>query len=294
MPHPFDWRLIRSFIAALDAGSLMGAARAHKTSQPTLGRHIAELESQLGVVLFERTGRGLVPTATALQLAESARAMQAGALQLERTLTGAQTQTQGSVRITASAVVAVHLLPPLLAHMRAALPEIQVELVASNQVSNLLRREADIAVRMVRPTQGSVVARKIGDVALGAYAHQRYLAQRGTPVKPAELLHHDLIGSDSDDAIVQGFHALGLPVTRTAFAFRCDDFVAQWQAIRAGLGIGFAADYLARQDSEVLRVLPKLKLPPLPMWLAVHREIHTNPRIRAVYDFLGKALPGVI
>ena len=82
MPHPFDWRLIRSFIAALDAGSLMGAARTLKTSQPTLGRHIAELESQLGVVLFERTGRGLVPTATALQLAESARAMQSGALGL--------------------------------------------------------------------------------------------------------------------------------------------------------------------------------------------------------------------
>ena len=198
------------------------------------------------------------------------------------------------MRITASAVVAVFLLPQLLAQMRQVLPEIQVELVASNQVSNLLRREADIAVRMVRPEQGSLVARKLGDVPLGAYAHQGYLARRGTPDKPADLLKHELIGSDSDGAILQGFQALGMPVTRTAFAFRTNDTVAQWQAIRAGLGIGFAADYLARQDPAVLRVLPKLKLPTLPMWLAVHREIHTNPRIRAVYDFLGKALPGVI
>ena len=180
---PFDWSLIRSFLAALDQGSLLGAARQLKTSQPTLGRHIAELESQWGVVLFERTGRGLVPTATALQLAESARAMEAGALQLSHTLTGAQSQSTGTVRITASVPVAVQLLPPILAQMRLALPDIQVELVSSNQVSNLLRREADIAVRMVRPDQGTLVAKKIGSVGVGAYAHRSYLAAQ--PPAPA-------------------------------------------------------------------------------------------------------------
>jgi len=294
-PPGFDWSLVRSFLAALDQGSLLGAARTLRMSQPTVGRHIAELESQLGVVLFERTGRGLVPTAMALQLAEAARGMEAGALQLARTLSGAQTQTSGTVRITASVPVAVQLLPPVLARMRQALPDIQVELVSSNQVSNLLRREADVAVRMVRPDQASLVAKKIGDVGLGAYAHRSYLARHSPLRQLTDLLEQDLIGSDTDPSILQGFTAVGFPVSREAFALRSDDFIVQWQAVRAGLGVGFCADYLARTDVDVVRVLPGLlKIPPLPMWLAVHREIRTNRRIRAVYDFLAEALPRVI
>ena len=294
MQPTFDWSLIRSFLAALDHGSLLGASRLLKTSQPTLGRHIAELESQLGVVLFERTGRGLVPTATALQLAESARAMETGALQLTRTLTGAQAQTTGTVRITASVPVAVQLMPPLLTRMRLALPDIQIELVSSNQVSNLLRREADIAIRMVRPEQGTLVAKKIGNVAVGAYAHRAYLARRSPILQPTDLLQHDLIGNDTDTSILRGFHAMGHAVTPQAFALRTDDFIVQWQAVRAGLGIGFVADYMARTDPEVVPVLADaLPIPALPMWLAVHREIRTNRRIRAVYDFLAEALPQV-
>ena len=291
----FDWRLVRSFLAALDHGSLLGAARTLHTSQPTLGRHIAELENQLGVVLFERTGRGLIPTATALQLAEAARNMEAGALQLTRTLSGVQAQSAGTVRITASVPVAVHLMPALLADMRQALPDIQIELMSSNQVNNLLRREADIAVRMVRPDQSSLIARKIGDVGLGAWAHRNYLARRGPLRKVTELLQHDLIGSDTDPAILQGFAAMGYPVNREIFALRSDDFIVQWQAVRAGLGIGFCANYMARSDPEVLAVLPGvLKIPPLPMWLAVHREIRTSQRIRAVFDYLAQTLPQFI
>lgn len=288
----FDWSLVRSFLAALDQGSLLGAARVLRASQPTVGRHIAALESQLGVVLFERTGRGLVPTSTALQLAEAARGMETGALQLARTVSGAQTRGTGTVRITASVPVAVQLMPPVLARLRQALPGLQVELVSSNQVSNLLRREADIAVRMVRPDQASLVARKIGTVGLGAYAHRSYLVRRGAPRQLADLLQHELIGSDTDNAILRRFETLGYPVTREAFALRSDDLIVQWQAVRAGLGVGFAADYMARGEPDVLRVLPGLlKIPPLPMWLAVHREIRTNRRIRAVYDFLAEALP---
>jgi DNA-binding transcriptional LysR family regulator len=295
MQTSFDWSLIRSFLAALDQGSLLAAARLLKTSQPTLGRHIAELESQLGVVLFERTGRGLRPTATALQLAESAREMESGALQLTRTLTGAQLQTTGTVRITASVPVAVQLMPPLLARMRQSLPDIQVELVSSNQVSNLLRREADIAVRMVRPEQGTLVAKKIGDVGVGAYAHRSYLARHSPLHQPTDLLQHALIGNDADTSILRGFQAMGYAVGPENFALRTDDFIVQWQAVRAGLGIGFVADYMACTDPEVVRVLPGvLNIPDLPMWLAVHREIRTNRRIRAVYDFLAEALPQAI
>lgn len=291
----FDWNLAQSFLATLDQGSLLGAARVLRMSQPTVGRHITELESQLGVVLFERTGRGLVPTSTALELAEGARDMAAGALQLARTLSGAQTNAGGTVRITASVPVAVQLMPPLLARMRLALPEVQVELVSSNQVSNLLRREADIAVRMVRPQQSTLIAKKIGNVGLGAYAHRSYLARKSALRKPADLLHHELIGSDTDTSILEGFTAMGFPVTRENFVLRTDDFIAQWRAVQAGLGIGFCANYMVFDEPDVVSVLPGLlKIAPLPMWLAVHREIRTNRRIRAVYDFLAQDLPHVI
>jgi DNA-binding transcriptional LysR family regulator len=253
------------------------------------------LERQLGVLLFERTGRGLVATATALQLAQAARSMEAGALQLSRTLSGAQSQSAGTVRITASVPVAVQLLPPVLAAMRQALPDLQIELVSSNQVSNLLRREADIAVRMVRPEQNSLIARKIGEVRLGAYASRGYLESRAPLRKASDLLQHELIGGDADPAILQGFAAMGFPVTRSAFALRSDDFIVQWQAVRAGLGIGFCADYMVRGEADVLEVLAgQLKIPSLPMWLAVHREIRTNASIRRVFDYLASALPATL
>ena len=291
MNNNFDWGLVRSFLAALDQGSLLGAARVLSASQPTIGRHIAELETQLGVLLFERTGRGLLPTATALQLAESARAMDNAANELARNVSGLEPGISGTVRITASQPVACFVLPPILAQMRLALPDIQVELVASNAVSNLLRREADIALRMVQPDQASLVVKRIARVTLGTYAHRGYLRRRGTPKQPQDLLNHELVGSDRDEAILKGMAGFGLPVTREAFAFRCDDLIAYWEAVRAGLGIGFIADYLAATDRDVVAVLPMIKVPPLPIWLTVHREIRTSRRIRAVYDFLSQAVP---
>ena len=173
----FDWALVRSFLAVLDAGSLMGAARRLGAQQPTLSRHVAELEAQLGVPLFERTGRGVTPTAAALAIADAARQMQDGAQVLSRTLAHAHEQAHGCVRITTSDVAAVWLMPQVLAALQRQEPGIQIELVASNTLTNLLRREADIAVRMVRPQQTSLTAKKIGEVPIVAAAHTDYLAQ---------------------------------------------------------------------------------------------------------------------
>lgn len=290
----FDWSLVRSFLAVVEHGSLLAAARQLQSSQPTIGRHVAELESQLGLVLFERTGRGLLPTDAALRLIESARAMQSGADQLARGVVGSDPFTSGTVRITASQPVACYVLPPLLAQMRLTLPEVQVELVASNTVSNLLRREADIAVRMVRPEQATVIARRVGKVAIKACAHQDYLRRRGIPRHPSDLLSHDLIGGDRNDETLKGFAARGFPVKSEQFAFRTDDLIVVWQAVRAGLGVGFASEHLIRTEPAVVPLLPKLKIEPIPVWLAVHKEIRTSKRIRAVYDFLTEALPGAI
>ncbi len=290
----FDWSLVRSFLAVLEKGSLLAASRDLQLSQPTIGRHVAELESQLGLVLFDRNGRGLLPTEAAYHLAESARIMQSGADQLARNVMGADLGASGTVRITASQPVSCYVLPPLLAQMRLSLPDVQVELVASNEVSNLLRREADIAVRMVQPQQASIIARRVGKVTLRACAHQDYLRRRGVPRQPSDLLAHDLIGGDRNDDTLKGFAAQGLVVGREQFAFRADDLIVVWQAVRAGLGVGFVSEYLIRSDSAVIPVLPKLKIEPLPVWLAVHKEIRTSKRIRAVYDFLADALPRAI
>ncbi|WP_310733027.1 LysR family transcriptional regulator [Azohydromonas australica] len=287
----FDWRLVRSFLAVLDAGSLMGAARRLRAQQPTLSRHVAELEAQLGVPLFERTGRGVTPTAAALAIAEAARRMQDGAGALLHALAAARDAERGTVRLTASRVAATWLLPPVLARLREAEPGIEVELVASDQLSNLLRREADIALRMVRPEQGSLVARRVAEVPLTAAAHQRYLARAGTPREAEDLLGHVLIGYDRDEAILQGFAAMGVPMTRRGFALRTDDQVAYGQLVAAGAGIGFVARYNLRHWPGVVPLLPQLRIPPLPCWLAVHREIHGNRLVRRVFDFLAEAVP---
>ncbi len=294
MAEEFDWTLMRSFLAVMECGSLLGAARRLSSSQPTLGRHVAQLEAQLGVPLFERTGHGLQPTDAARAIAGHARAMQQGADAVARTLARSETGVKGTVRISASRAVASFLLPPLLADLRLREPQLAIEVVSSNEVSNLLRREADIAIRMVRPEQASLIARKVAAVPLCACAHEDYLRRKGVPRTPQDLLRHELIGYDRDDTIVRGMRGMGLEISREAFGVRSDDDIVLWQSIRAGLGVGFAARYIAAGDPRVRTVLPELPIPPLPVWLTVHREIRASVRIRAVYDFLASAIPAAL
>jgi len=283
--------LVRSFLAVLDAGSLLAASKRLQLAQPTLGRHIDALEAQLAANLFERTGRGLRPTAAALAIVDHARSMEAGASALRRAISRISGELAGSVRVTTSRAAAAYLLPDLIARFRDANPEIQIELVASDEVKNLLRREADIAVRMTRPTQTGLIARRLGAAPLGAFAHRGYLKRAGTPRVPLDLLGHALVGYDTDDAMLRAFRSRGAAIGKDAFVLRSDDVVVQWQAIRAGLGIGFTTTYVAATDPEVVRVLPDLALPPLPIWLICHREIRNSPRIRRIFDFLAETIP---
>ena len=287
----FDWALVKSFLAVLDAGSLTAAARRTRAQQPTLSRHIAELETQLGAPLFERTGRGVTPTAAALAIAAAARQMEEGALAIARGLARSRSATRGSVRITTSLVAATWLLPRVLVQLQRRHPEIEVELVGSNELTNLLRREADIAVRMVRPAQASLIVRKLGEIEIVAAAHQSYLAKAPPLRVPEDLLAHRLIGFDRDDSILRGFARLGVPLSRADFAFRTDDQVAYARLVAEGAGVGFVAGYTVRQWPGVVRLLPELAIPPLPCWLAVHREIRSNPLVRTVYDFLAQEIP---
>ena len=286
----FDWTLVRSLLAVLDAGRLMGAARKLGAQQPTLSRHIA----QLGGALFERTGRGVTATSLGLSIAEPACHMAAGADSLSRALAGQRSATSGTVRVSTSEVAAVYLLPPIIAQLRLAEPGIAIELVAANGVTNLLRREADIAVRMLRPEQSSLVARKLGEIELVAAAHSSYPARAGWPRTPADWAQHQLIGYDVDDTILRGFAAAGLPLTRGSFCLRTDNQLACGRLLAGGAGIGFVARYNLAHWPGVVPLLPGLGIPSLPCWLAVHRENRANPVVRRVYDFLGEAIAQAI
>ena len=281
-----DWNLIRSFVAVAETGSLSAAARRLAASQPTLGRHVADLEQVLGVVLFRKGRSGYELTEQGAALFERAQQVGEAANAFARLATGATEQIGGTVRIAASEVVSAYVLPPMLARLRQAEPAIEIEIVASNQVENLLRRDADIAVRMVAPAQQDLIARKIADLPLTACAATSYLERRGRPQRPDDLVAHDLIGFDRGMDIIHGFAALGVAIDRHAFALRTDNQIVFWEAIRAGNGVGFAQRQLAERDPLVEAILPELTLPPLPMWLAMHRDVRTSARVRRVADFL--------
>ena len=290
----FDWTLIRSFLAVIETGSLLAAARRLQMTQPTIGRHIENLEAQLSVDLFERTGRGMVPTLAAKKIAEHARVMQQGADQLARAITSTDNQPSGLVRVSASRIVAEYLLPEMIQQLHEPSADIDIAIVASDSVTNLLRREADIAIRMVRPEQSSLIVRRIGQFNLLPCASEQYLERYGMPRSIADLLKHRLVGPDKDKALLDqmGGLARGMGVDPQAIrrAVRSDDFPVQAAAIRAGLGVGFASSHVIASSPE-LRVLDlNMPIPPLPVWLAVHREIRANARIRRVFDSLASSL----
>jgi DNA-binding transcriptional LysR family regulator len=289
-----DWALWRSFAAVVAAGSLSAAARRIGYSQPTLGRHIETLEQQLGVLLFDRTLQGLKPTATALRLYEPVKAAEQSLAEASLVAEGSAGQLEGTVRITSSTVVSHYILPPMLRDLRRAFPAIEIELVPSDSVENLLLRESDIAVRMFRPTQLELIAKKLGELPIVAAAHQSYLGARGIPQTPDDLTKHDLIGFDRSEVMLAAAKAMGFELTRDNFVLRTDSQTAMWELMKAGLGIGFAQRALVNDTPGMRELLPMLVPPPLEVWLTTHRELFLSPRIRAIYDRLAQVLTDYI
>lgn len=287
---PVDWTLVRSFLTTVETGSLSAAARHLGLTQPTLGRHIQELEQELGVVLFTRSQRGLEPTPAAEDLLDAARTMREAAEGFERIATGKAEAVAGTVRITASEMVATYLLPSLLLPIRRELPDIAFEVEASNTVGNLVRRDADLAIRMIRPEQPDLVARRVNRMSIGLFGASSYLDRRGRPSRPDDLRHHDLIGHDRSDMLIRGFSAGGMALQRTDFVLRSDSHPVGWSMVAAGLGLGFGPVWLGATTPGLERVLPSLPVPSLEMWLVSHREVVTSRRLRLVTDRLGEAL----
>jgi DNA-binding transcriptional LysR family regulator len=289
-----DWALWRSFAAVVADGSLSAAARRIGYSQPTLGRHIEALEQQLGLTLFDRTLQGLKPTETALRLYQSVAAAEAKLAEAALVAEGSTGALEGTVRITASTVVAHYILPALLRPIRDEFPAIAVEIVPSDSIENLLLRESDIAIRMFRPTQLELIAKKLGELPVIVTAHASYLGAHGTPATPEDLAGHSLIGLDKSDLIVSTAKALGFNFKRSDFALRTDSQTGGWELLKAGLGIGFAQAGLVADTPGMRALLPMIRIPPLEVWLTTHRELFLSPRIRAIYDRLAAGLTGYI
>jgi len=290
MARDIGWDLYRTFLGVLSEGSLSGAARSLGITQPTAGRHVAELEKTLGLALFTRAPSGLVPTEAALALRGHAEAMHSTAAALRRAAESQGEGVSGTVRISASEVVSVEVLPPILAALREAHPGLRVELVATNRVQDLLRQEADIAVRMTQPRQDVLVARRVGDVTLGLHAHPDYLARHGTPKTMADLAGHALVGFDHETAFIRSARKALPGLSREAFSLRSDNDVAQLALIRAGAGIGLCQVALARRTPPLVRLLPRQIVFKLETWITMHRDLRHSPRCRVAFDALAEGL----
>jgi DNA-binding transcriptional LysR family regulator len=279
------WDLWRTFDAVLQEGSLSGAARALGLTQPTAGRHIVELEQALGTgALFTRSARGLRPTETALGLAPHARAMAAAAGALLRSASAPAEAAAGVVRISVSEVIGAEVLPAILTELHSAHPALTLEVVLTNSSSDLLQRDADIAVRMTEPKQQALLVQSVGRIRLGLYAHRDYLASTAPIDHRADLPRHAIIGFDRDAASLRALNAIwpDLP----AFALRTDNHLAQIAMIRAGFGVGVMQEPIALRDPALVPVLSDEFLAYLPVWIAMHEDLRSTTRMRTVFDAL--------
>ena len=288
-PEP-SWDLYRSFLAVMREGSLSGAARALAMTQPSLGRHIRELEAALDASLFTRSPQGLLPTELALQLVPHAESMASATAALRRAVSAGEDVARGVVRVTASDVIGTEVLPPMLAAFRRENPKVIIELAVTNRSEDLLRKDADLAIRMTRPTQQALVTRQLGRIELGLHAHRRYLRRYGTPMSLDELRAHSLIGFDREPPYVRTLRPRDLPWSRELFALRTDNDLAMLAAIRAGYGIGICQAPLAARDPKLVRLLPEQVAIPLEAWAVMHEDLRRNPAIRRLFDHLAAAL----
>jgi DNA-binding transcriptional LysR family regulator len=287
MPGPADWDLLQSLHAVLEAGSFSAAARLRRLTQPTLGRHIDQLERQLGAPLFLRSPRGLQPTDLALalrpHLADMAAAAGAAGRDAAEVANGA-----GVVRVAASEIIGAEVLPPILARFHEAHPSIDVELTVSNRLEDLSRRDADIAVRMARPTQNALVAKKVGDLGFGFYATPGYIQRRGAPGSLGELQQHAMIGWDRIAPPIPDGLDIGRPISRDIFALRTDHDLAQLAALKAGFGIGVCQHQIGERAG--LQQVLAGDLFRLDIWICMHETLRGSPRMRVMFDHLSKEL----
>jgi DNA-binding transcriptional LysR family regulator len=285
-----DWNQLRAFLETAETGSLSAAARKLGLTQPTLSRQVAAIEQRMGVTLFERVGKAMVLSSTGVELLEHARAMGAAAEALGLAATGRSQEVEGAVSVSASDIVAAHLLPPLVRELRAQVPGIAIEVISSNALSDLLRREADIAIRHVKPEQPELIARLIREATAGFYAAQDWVRAHGLPRSAEEAAHLPFVGSDRSGRFLGYLRQHGLPLGEANFSCYCDHSVPYLALVQQGLGVGVMMDEIARHTPGLVRVLEEVPPVRFPIWLVTHRELRTSRRIRTVFEALAQGL----
>ncbi|HMY41136.1 MAG TPA: LysR family transcriptional regulator [Marinagarivorans sp.] len=285
-----DWTLLRSFIALIDTGNLQAAARKINASQPTVGRHIALLEQQLGKRLFDRRARQLIPTEAALLIAQYARNMEANACAIDRVLKGAPVAESKNLTLTAPQGLAWGYIPIILPRLHARHPNVLFTICASNQVMNLARGEADIALRMFRPQQESLIARRVGTIKLGLFAHQRYVNKKGLPKTLSDLKNHQLISFDNKYSKNKFCELLACDERELVVRFQSDDLYVQIQMLMQGLGIMLLPEIFAAADGNLVRCLPDAPIMPMEIWLAMHEDLRTCPTTLDIYHQLADSI----
>nr|WP_238547938.1 LysR family transcriptional regulator [Meridianimarinicoccus roseus] len=286
----FDWNRARAFLVTAEEGSLSAAARALGMTQPTLGRQVAALEEELGLLLFDRVGKGLVLTPAGLGLLDHVREMGAAAGRVSLAASGRAQSVEGSITLTASEIYSAHLLPPVVTDLRRRFPGLTIEIVASNQTVDIQRREADIALRSYRPEQGDLIARKLRDDAARLYAAPAYLDRIGPLNGPEDLARADFIGFDGTAAMRDGLAQQGIPLEARNFGLLTANHLVHWELCKAGAGIGIFPEFPGDSEPKLRRVLPALPPMVFPIWLTTHRELQTSRRVRVVFDTLADAL----
>jgi len=285
----FDWNQIRAFLATAEEGSLSAAARALRATQPTIGRQVSALEQTLGVTLFERTGRSLQITSTGRDLLEHVQAMGDAASRISMVAAGQSQDVVGTVSITASDLLAAGFFPPVLNKLRQEAPGILVDIVASNRIENLTRRDADIAIRHVLPDQPDLIAEQLRDMTAVYFASADYIARHGRPQTQADLAHHGFVGPRDTTQMLAFMQSRGVTIAPEQFKAHSDSGVVLWEMMRAGLGIMVGPDRLWPHIDGVEKLLPDATPVKFPVWIATHRELRTSRRIRIVFDALADA-----
>lgn len=285
-----DWNSARAFCATADAGSLSAAARKLGLTQPTLSRQVASLEAGLGVTLFERVGKRLVLTDTGLALLEHARTMAAAADALALAAEGKTQDVSGRVVISATDVFSAYLLPEIIAHVRELAPQLTLVVVSTDSISDLRRREADIAIRHVRPTEPELIGRLVVEMTAHFYAAQSWVARNGLPQSVADLGKVDMLGFEPVERFVEHLSTAGIALTSDQCRIVSANAVALFEMTRRGLGVGLMLRECAERMPELVRLLPELSGTRVPVWLVSHRELHTSKRVRLVFDAIAERL----
>ncbi len=286
----FDWNQARALLAVAEEGSLSAAAVALQVTQPTVTRQIAALEAELGVTLFARTGRSVSLTEAGVELVDHVRLMAKGANLMSLAASGKSQEIDGQVRVTAADMTATYVLPQMLDRVRAVAPELEVEIVADNDVRDLLQREADIAVRHVRPVQPDLIAKLVHEAPMRFYAVGKYLDSFGAPKQAEGIASHQFVSFGDVERVLGYLKLLGLDVSRKNFRYTANAQTVEWEIARNGHAIAIMTDQIAAKFPEFQPVLTEIPSFKLPIWLVAHRELQSSRRIRLVFDLLAAGL----